>query len=238
MSIIAKIEQAAIPSHIALIMDGNGRWASEQGKPRTAGHSEGLTTARNIVKSASDLGVKNITLYTFSTENWKRTQDEVKFLMRLIAKHLRKEWNFYLQNGIRVRHTGDMSGLPDYVQKEILFISEKTKDFKHATVNLAINYGGRNETVRAVKKLLKEIQSPDEITEESLQNCLDNPDIPDPELIIRTGGQTRLSNFLIWQSAYSELYFSDKYWPDFSEEDLYNAIYDYQQRKRNFGGTK
>ncbi len=234
------IDKENIPVHIGIIMDGNGRWAKQQGKKRTVGHSEGLVSAKRIVKAASDLGVKYITLYTFSTENWKRAEEEVSFLMRLISKHLKKEMEFYIQNGIRVVHTGDLAGLPDYLQNEIMSVVNETAAFEHTTVNLAINYGGRDEIIRAVRKWCDSHpeKCADEgtmLSEETLVEYMDQPSIPDPDLIIRSAGEKRLSNFLVWQCAYSELYFSEKLWPDWEADDLYEAIKSYQHRHRKYG---
>ena len=216
-------------------MDGNGRWAKERGKPRTFGHSEGVRTAKRIAKAASDMGVKYLSLYTFSTENWKRSETEVKFLMQLLKKHLREQFSFYKDNNIRVVHTGSLERLPEVVQKEIVDVEELTKDFSGMTANLVINYGGRDEIVRAVRKLQEQGES--EITEEKLSSAMDHPEIPDPDLIIRTGGELIISNFLLWESAYSELYFSKKYWPDWQEEDLKEAVDAFASRSRRFGGV-
>lgn len=221
--------------HIGIIMDGNGRWAKERGKPRTFGHSEGVRTAKRIAKAASDMGVKYLSLYTFSTENWKRSETEVKFLMQLLKKHLREQFSFYRENNIRVVHSGSLDRLPEVVQKEIVDVEDLTKDFTGMTANLVINYGGRDEIVRAVKKLRDQGES--EITEEKLSAAMDHPEIPDPDLIIRTGGELRTSNFLLWESAYSELYFSKKYWPDWQEEDLKEAIEAFASRSRRYGGV-
>ncbi|MBR3671741.1 MAG: di-trans,poly-cis-decaprenylcistransferase [Spirochaetia bacterium] len=221
--------------HIGIIMDGNGRWAKERGKPRTFGHSEGVRTAKRIAKAASDMGVKYLSLYTFSTENWKRSETEVKFLMQLLKKHLREQLSFYRDNNIRVVHSGSLDRLPEVVQKEIVDVEDLTKDFTGMTANLVINYGGRDEIVRAVKKLRD--QGEGEITEEKLSSAMDHPEIPDPDLIIRTGGELRISNFLLWESAYSELYFSKKYWPDWQEEDLKEAIEAFATRSRRYGGV-
>ena len=236
MSVISDIDKSKLPVHVGIIMDGNGRWAKERGKPRTAGHTEGLKAAKRIVKAASDLGIRYITLYTFSTENWRRTEKEIKFLLRLIAKHLRKEWDFYYQNHVRVKHSGDLNGLPAFVRKEISDVTSKTAGFNGTTVNLAINYGGRDEIMRSVRKILSENTESTAVDEKLIRSYFDNADMPDPDLIIRTGGQIRLSNFLTWESAYSELYFCSKYWPDYEAEDFYAAVFDFQHRKRNFGG--
>ena len=238
MSLLSSIAPDSLPVHIGIIMDGNGRWAVRQGKPRTAGHYEGLTATKRAVKAASELGIKYLTVYAFSTENWRRTEEEVKYLMRLIAVHLRKEWDFYYQNHVRVVPSGNIDALPHYVKKEIRYIEKKTSGFEGTTVNIAINYGGRNEIVRAVNKMNADLNPGETVSEDLLSRYTDRPEMPDPDLIIRTGGHKRMSNFLLWQCAYSELYFCDTLWPDFAAEDLYEAIHDYQQRKRNFGGIK
>lgn len=222
-----------IPRHVGIIMDGNGRWAKARGLPRTEGHKEGLKIAKRIVKDSLDIGISFLSLYTFSTENWKRTQEEVGFLMNLIPGSLRNEIPFYKENNIRVVHSGIKNELPQSVQDALEEIYELTKNHTALTVNLAINYGGRNEIIRAMQKL---IASGLNISEQTISASLDNPDIPDPDLIIRTGGELRLSNFLLWQSAYAELFFFDKFWPDFSREDYYSAIEDFSKRERRFGG--
>jgi len=221
--------------HIGIIMDGNGRWAKERGKPRTFGHTEGLQAAKRITKAASDMGIKYLSCYTFSTENWKRSDSEVNFLMQLLKKHLREQLSFLRENNIRIVHTGSLDRLPKAVQKEIVDVEDLTKDLTGMTANLVINYGGRDEIVRAVKRLLEKGES--DITEDALSSAMDHPEIPDPDLIIRTGGELRLSNFLLWESAYSELYFSKKFWPDWQAEDLKEAIDTYTSRSRRFGGV-
>lgn len=231
--------QGALPRHIGIIMDGNGRWARERGLPRTVGHEEGLNAAKRTVKAASDLGIRYLTLYAFSTENWKRTREEVSFLMRLIRLHLRRELSFYKENGIRVVHSGDLSGLPKGIRKEIEVVARQTEAFTGTTVNLAINYGGRDEIIRAVNRWLDTGGSVGAsracLTAGELSRFLDRPEMPDPDVIIRTSGEKRLSNFLLWQAAYAELYFSRKLWPDFGPEDLRAAVADYQLRNRRFG---
>lgn len=226
-----------LPSHIGIIMDGNGRWAKRRGLPRTAGHKEGLTSAKRIVAAASDLGVKYVTLYTFSTENWKRAQDEVGYLMGLIKVHLRAEFDFYKKNGIRVDHIGDLSGLPKDVQEEIINAKKDTEHFTGTTCILAINYGSRDEIVRCVKKLLENGTKPEEFTEDLISSSLDVPKLPDVDLLIRTGGEKRLSNFLLWQCAYSEFLFTDTLWPDYNEEEFYKNIEEFQNRNRRFGAV-
>ncbi len=227
--------EATLPRHIGIIMDGNGRWAQKQEKPRTFGHSEGLKSAKEIIRHASTLKIQYITLYTFSTENWKRTEEEVGFLMSLIGKHLKNEMRFYKKNKIRIKLCGDISALPPKIQKEITQTIKKTSHFDGLTVILAINYGGRDEIIRAVKKL---VQQNKPVTEEQLSAHLDNPEIPDPDLIIRTAGEQRLSNFLLWQSAYSEYYFTPTLWPDFTPKEFDLALESYHQRNRKFGGIK
>lgn len=228
-----------LPIHVGIIMDGNGRWARQRSLNRTIGHREGLKATKAIVKAAADMGIKYLSLYTFSTENWKRAQEEVTFLMGLIHQHLRKEYDFYRDNEIRIRHSGDLSGLPPDVQEDIRTVIQDTNSHKRLTVNLAINYGGKNEIVRAIRKHIQKNTSlaPEELTEASIAQNLDNPDIPDLDLIIRTAGELRLSNFLLWESAYSELYFSPKLWPDFTPEDFLEALLNYQSRNRKFGGV-
>ncbi len=226
-----------IPAHVGIIMDGNGRWAKTRGLVRTQGHLEGLKTAKRIVKAASDLGIKYLTLYAFSTENWKRAAEEVGFIMGLIKQYLRAEFDFSRQNKIRVRHAGDFNGLPPDIQKELSDSIADTATFDGMQVILAINYGGRDEIIRAFRKFAAESKNAD-VSEDVIQNYLDNPDVPDPDLIIRSAGEYRTSNFLLWEGAYSELYISQKLWPDWDKEDLETAIAEYQNRDRRFGGVK
>ena len=233
MSLLSEIKSAQIPAHIAIIMDGNGRWAKQRNLPRTSGHKEGLEVAKKIVKAAKEVGVKYITLYTFSTENWKRTQDEVGYLMGLIKNHLRAEFKFYKENDIRVKHIGNLSGLPQDIQNEINSTVEECKDFNSLTVVLAINYGGKDEISRAINKAKSENK---EINENNFTEFFDLPEIPDVDLIIRTGGEKRLSNFLLWHGAYAELDFVDTLWPDYNEECFYQSIKEFQKRNRRFGG--
>jgi len=232
--------EATTPSHIAVIMDGNGRWASARGLPRTEGHRQGLTAAKRVVVAAASMGIACLSLYTFSTENWKRTKDEVSFLMGLIRTHLSVELDFYRQNKIKVIHSGRREGLEGGILDEIDAVVADTSGFGGMVVNLAINYGGRDEILRAFERLeaSRKATARLPLTEEALSMALDHPEIPAPDLVIRTGGEYRLSNFLIWQSAYSELYFTDKLWPEFGEEDLRKAVESYSSRDRRFGGTK
>mgnify|MGYP000047133184 CR=1 FL=1 len=225
-----------MPAHVGIIMDGNGRWAQHRNMARTQGHIEGLKAAKRIVKAAADMGISYLTLYTFSTENWKRTQEEVGFIMGLVKKYLMAEFDFYNENKIRIRFTGNLEGLPPDIAQEVMQVCDKTACFTGLSVILALNYGGRDEIVRAVRKITQKGIALSEITEDTLRQHLDNPDVPDPDLIIRTASELRSSNFLLWESAYSEFYFSDKLWPDWDEEDLKNAIISYKNRKRRFGG--
>jgi len=229
--------ESALPVHIGIIMDGNGRWAQSRGLVRTQGHLEGLKAAKRITKAASDLGVKFLTLYAFSTENWKRASDEVSFIMGLVKQYLKSEFDFSKRNRIRVRYTGDMNGLPSDIQKEITETIDETSHFDGMQVVLAINYGGRDEIIRAMKKYINSQENPKiDITENDIKAYLDNPDIPDPDLIIRSAGEFRTSNFLLWEGAYSEYYVSQKLWPDWDREDLETAVNEFKKRKRRFGG--
>lgn len=234
---LEEIKASGLPRHIAIIMDGNGRWAKKRGLPRTAGHKEGLSSAKRIVAAAASLGIEYITLYTFSTENWKRAKEEVGYLMSLIKGHLRAEFQFYKKNGIRIEHIGDLDGLPKDVQQEILNAKSDTSHFTGTTCVLAINYGSRDEIIRGIKKMLSEGVSPQDLTEETFSRKLDIPSLPDVDLMIRTGGEERLSNFLLWQCAYSEFIFTDTLWPDYTEEEFFKDIVKFQKRNRRFGAV-
>jgi undecaprenyl diphosphate synthase len=225
-----------LPVHIGIIMDGNGRWAQKRNLPRSKGHLEGLTAAKRIVQAASDLGLSYLSLYAFSTENWKRAESEVKYLMFLVKSYLKQEYKFYKKNQIRVTHSGDLNKLPRDVIKTIQSVTDKTKDFDGLKLNLAINYGGRDEIVRSVNKWIVKNKSGSPLAESDIINHLDRPEFPDVDLLIRTGGEKRISNFLLWESAYAELYFSEKLWPDWDKIDLVAALSDYQKRQRRFGG--
>lgn len=225
----------SIPQHIAIVMDGNGRWAKQRGLIRTAGHDAGSKTMKKIIKAASNLGIPYISLYAFSTENWKRTEQEVGFLMTLIKNKLKAEFDFYVENNLRFLHLGEIKGLPKDVQTSIIEVQKKTAEFTGTTVCIAINYGGQDEIVRAIKKLNQyEI---DNLTASIFQEKLDTHEMPQVDLFIRTSGEKRLSNFLLWQSAYAELFFSDKLWPDFTEQDLYSIIDEYKKRDRRYGNA-
>jgi undecaprenyl diphosphate synthase len=231
-----------IPTHIAIIMDGNGRWAKQRFLPRTIGHKAGVEAIRDVVKECSTLGVKHLTLYAFSTENWKRPKVEVEALMGLLVTYLSKELKELHQNNVRINTIGDISQLPQKAVDALNESIELTKDNKGLTLNLALNYGSRNDIKSAIIDIAKNYKngkiSIEDIGEELIANYLSTKSIPDPDLIIRTSGEQRISNFLLWEMAYSEFYFTDVYWPDFSKEELRKAIYTYQNRDRRFGGLK
>lgn len=243
-SVFEAIDKSRVPAHVGIIMDGNGRWAQQRGLPRTAGHKEGANTAREIVKAAVRSGVRWLTLYTFSTENWKRTAEEVSFLMGLLKAHLRAEFEFYKKEQVRILHLGDKSGLSDDVLYEIETVEKETAGFTGMNLVLAINYGARDEITRAIQKMLEEQSRAQRensaahgIEAEDLSRFFDIPLLPDADLIIRTGGEKRLSNFLLWQAAYAEFDFTDTLWPDYTDEDFYRAIADFQKRHRRFGAA-
>ena len=228
-----------IPKHIAIIMDGNGRWARKRNLPRAVGHQRGIETVREMLQASSQLGVKFLTLYTFSTENWKRPQDEVTTLMRLIVKSLQNETDELNSNDIRLTVIGNIKSLPEVVQKELNEAIEKTKNNKKMVLNLALSYGGRWELIKAVKNIMTKFENgeitKEDVTEKLISENLDTKDMPDPDLLIRSGGEFRISNFLLWQIAYSEIFISDVLWPEFKCKHLLNAISDYQTRERRFG---
>jgi len=232
-------ESGCIPNHIAIIMDGNGRWAKSKGLPRFAGHQAGVESVRDIVRACVQLGVKNLTLYTFSTENWKRPQDEVSTLMRLLVKTLQKELDDLHQNNVRVMMIGDMDALPLEVQKQLNDAIEKTKNNAALNLVLALSYSGRWEILESVKEMMKAAQSGklniDELDGARFSSYLNTKQLPDPDLVIRTSGEFRVSNFLLWQIAYSEFYISETLWPAFKRKNLYDAIRDFQKRERRFG---
>lgn len=234
-------EKNIIPQHIAVIMDGNGRWAQKQGLPRYRGHEQGVERIRDILQACGDLKIKYLTLYTFSTENWRRPQEEVGFLMQLIHDTIKKEYQQLHRNNIRVRILGELGGLPTKIRQGIQQVVSSTRKNDALTLNLALNYGGRAEILQAVQELYKELPQRNkglEIDEELFASYLYTAGLPDPELLIRTGGERRLSNFLLWQLAYAEFVVSETYWPDFSQEEFCLSILDYQRRERRFGGIK
>lgn len=239
---ILNIEGIEIPKHIGIIMDGNGRWAKERNLPRSMGHKAGVETIREIIKECNSLGVKYLTLYAFSTENWKRSKAEVGFLMNLLVQYLRSEFNELHKNNVVIDSIGDIEGLPKVCVKELKSAYEKTKDNTGVHMYLALNYGGQREIVRTTKLIAKKCMdgelSIEDIDEKKFSSMLYAGDIPEPELIIRPSGELRLSNFMLYQAAYSEFWFSSINWPDFSRENLREAILDYNRRDRRFGGVK
>ncbi len=230
------LDKDRIPQHIAIIMDGNGRWATERGKERSAGHQAGVETVRRITSECVRLGVKYLTLYTFSTENWNRPADEISALMGLVLTSLEDE--IFMKHNVRFRVIGDTKRLPDDVQKKLQQTEVNTAGNTTMTMIVALSYSSRWEITNAVKEIVAEGMEPKDITEETITQHLTTNFMPDPDLLIRTGGELRISNYLLWQIAYSELYFCDTYWPDFSEEDLHKAIASYQNRQRRFGKTE
>ena len=237
MAMMEQIEKENLPKHIAITMDGNGRWAKDKGKLRIFGHQHGVKAVRETVEAAAEIGIKFLTLYAFSTENWKRSEREVNALMTLLISTISKETKTLMKNDICLNAIGNFSQLPKKCEQELEQAIEKTKNNKRMTLILALSYSGRWEIVKAVNKILKEKNLGKEITEETIQQYLNTKGVPDPELLIRTSGEHRISNFLLWQIAYSELYFTDTLWPDFRKEDLLKAIIDYQKRERRFGKT-
>lgn len=228
-----------IPRHVAIIMDGNGRWAKERGLPRIAGHKEGVESVRDTVEACGQLGIDFLTLYAFSTENWKRPVEEVSLLMRLLLRALQDETDRLHTNNVRIKAIGDIAKLPHDVQNELLEDIQKTRDNTGLTLILALSYSGRWDIADAIKRLADDVRQgklrPEQITEELLGGYLSTSGFPDPDLLIRTSGEFRISNFLLWQLAYTEIYISGKYWPAFRRTDLYEAIRNYQQRERRFG---
>ena len=246
--ILKNIDRKKLPKHIAIIMDGNGRWAVKKGLPRTAGHKRGMDTVDMVVTKSRDLGIKVLTLYAFSTENWRRPEKEVNFLMRLLKTYLIIQRKKMMKNNIRFNVIGRVHELPLMVRKEIEKTIELTSKNSAMTLNIALNYGGRVEIIDAVRKLCRDILLAkkdldasalvNSIDEETISNYLYTAGFPDPDLLIRTSGELRISNFLLWQIAYSEIYVTDTLWPDFSEADFYMAVLDYQKRERRYGGVK
>lgn len=233
-------QRGEIPPHIACIMDGNGRWAQGRDQHRSAGHYEGVSSVRDVAESCAQVGVDFLTLYTFSTENWNRPDFEVNALMELLIRTIEKERETLMKNDIRLATIGDLKQLPDACRRALNETQELTADNKEMTLTLALSYSGRWEILQAVRHIAKNVESgdidPDAIDESMFASFLDTAGMPDPDLIIRTGGEYRLSNFLLWQSAYTELYITECFWPDFRSEELYDAIRTYQDRDRRFGG--
>ncbi len=235
-----ELDKSRIPQHIAIIMDGNGRWATERGLDRTFGHKEGVETVKKITSECARLGVKFLTLYTFSTENWNRPAYEIEALMGLVLSFV--DMDLFTDNSIKFRMVGDMSRLPQSVQDKIRYMEDLTKDGTRMTVVMAMSYSSKLELANATRLIAEKVKAgkldPADITEQTINDHLWTSFMPDPELLIRTGGELRISNYLLWQCAYSEFYFCDTYWPDFTEEALHEAIADYQRRQRRFGKTE
>lgn len=235
------IEMGKFPRHLAIIMDGNGRWAVEKNMPRIAGHKEGIESVRDIVKACSQLGVQYLTLYAFSIENWKRPMSEVSGLMKLLEHYLRQEIDELDANGVRLRAIGKINSLPKVVQKLLKDSMERTKENKGLNLTLALSYSGRWDLVRAVQLIGLDIRrgkiSPEDINEDLFASYLQTHDLPDADLMVRTSGEMRLSNFLLWEMAYGEIYISNKYWPEYRRTDLYDALSNYLQRERRYGKT-
>ncbi len=240
-SLLDNINPNRIPEHVAIIMDGNGRWAKKQGQMRIAGHHEGVNSVHEVTEAATRLNIKYLTLYTFSTENWNRPKEEIDALMELLVASIRNETPTLMKNGIRLQTIGDMTQLPDNCNKQLLETVEQTKNNKNVTLILALSYSGRWDIIQAAKKIASQVQNgelqPDQIDEIVLNNALNTGLYPNPDLLIRTSGEYRISNFLLWEIAYSEMHFTDTLWPDFKTEDFYKAILDYQSRERRFGKT-
>ena len=241
MSLIDKIDKERVPAHIAIIMDGNGRWAKARGLERAEGHKEGVVSVRKVVEAATKASVKYLTLYTFSTENWNRPDEEVTALMELMVYAVAKETEDLVKNGVRLQTIGDIERLPEKTRNALQDCIDKTGGGKNLTLVLALSYSSKWELTEAARRIAIDVKNgslnENDINEKTIEEYLTTRDLPDPDLLIRTGGEQRISNFLLWQTAYSELHFTDAFWPDFREEELYKAIIDYQQRERRFGKT-
>ncbi|TZF80810.1 isoprenyl transferase [Pedobacter sp. BS3] len=241
MGLREQIDIEKLPSHVAVIMDGNGRWAKEKGKLRVFGHHNGVKSVRETVEAAAELGIQYLTLYAFSTENWNRPKLEVMALMELLVHTINNETKTLLENGIRLNAIGNLKALPDKCYKELQQAITQTAGNTRTTLTLALSYSSRWEITEAVKRIAQEVKAgslqPEDITEQLFSNHLSTAGMPDPELMIRTSGEFRISNYLLWQLAYAELYFTPKLWPDFRKDDFYEAIIDYQKRERRFGLT-
>ena len=234
---LEKLDKENLPNHVAITMDGNGRWAKTQGKFRVFGHQNGVKAVRDTVEAAAELGIKYLTLYAFSTENWNRPKLEVEALMTLLISTISKETKTLMDNNIRLSAIGNLNDLPKKCQKELQDAIDKTKKNNRTTLILALSYSSKWEIINAIKQIVKDGISEDDINEEMFSQYLTTKDVPNPELLIRTSGEQRISNFLLWQISYSELYFTEKLWPEFGKEDFYEAIYEFQKRERRFGKT-
>jgi undecaprenyl diphosphate synthase len=239
-ALLERVQAHPLPEHVAIIMDGNGRWATARGLPRIAGHREGVKTARAIVRAADRLGLRYLTLYAFSTENWSRPEDEVSLLMRLLEEAIVRELPELMAQDVRLRMIGRLTGVPLPVRRGIEHVMHETRNNSGLTLFVAFNYGGRDELIDAFRSLARQVQAgalqPDEISEKHVGAALYTGGAPDPDLLIRTSGEMRISNFLLWQIAYTELWITPTFWPDFQPSDLYQAVADFQGRRRRFGG--
>jgi len=236
--LLSKLDPKKLPQHVAIIMDGNGRWAKKRRLPRAAGHLAGVKTVRRIVKTSSDIGIKFLTMYAFSTENWKRPKDEINAIMSLFKIYLKKEISTFNKNNVRLNVIGNTENLSDDLQEIIDNALKKTSANKGLTFTLAINYGSRQEIINAVKNIVNDVEKGiinKDINESTISKYLYTSDLPDPDLLIRTSGELRISNFLLWQLSYSEIWITDTYWPDFEQAEYIKAILDYQNRQRRFG---
>ena len=238
MNTLEQIDRSRVPHHVAIIMDGNGRWAMRQQQERLVGHHNGLTAVRQAVEAAVELGVKYLTLYTFSTENWNRPQAEVDGLMELLITAVEENTQMLMDNGVRLETIGDLQRIPERSRKRFVQCMDVTAANSTLTLVIALSYSARWEIAEALRQICRERLDPAAVDEETLRRYLTTAAFPDPDLLIRTGGELRISNFLLWQMAYTELYFSDQLWPDFRHEDFYTAVLDYQQRQRRFGKTE
>lgn len=238
MTSLDQIDKTRVPQHVAIIMDGNGRWAMKQQQERLFGHHNGLTAVRQAVEAAVEMGVKYLTLYTFSTENWNRPQAEVDGLMELLITAVEENTDMLMENGVRLETIGDFGRIPERSRNRFRQCMDRTAVNDKLTLIIALSYSSRWEIAEALKQICSEDLKADEVDEETLRRYLCTRDYPDPDLLIRTGGELRISNFLLWQLAYTELYFSEQLWPDFRHEDFYDAVLDYQSRQRRFGKTE
>ncbi len=238
MVTLDQIDKTRVPQHVAIIMDGNGRWAMKQQQERLFGHHNGLTAVRQAVEAAVQMGVKYLTLYTFSTENWNRPQAEVEGLMELLITAIEDNTKMLMENGVKLETIGDFGRIPERSRERFRQCMKQTAANSTLTLVIALSYSSRWEIAEALKKICNQGLKAEDVNEETLRNYLTTKDYPDPDLLIRTGGELRISNFLLWQMAYTELYFSDQLWPDFKHEDFYAAVFDYQSRQRRFGKTE
>ena len=232
------VDGLRIPNHVAIIMDGNGRWAQQRGLPRVMGHRAGTNNIRRVLQAATEHGIKVLTIYGFSTENWGRPPAEVRGLMQLLSRTIRDQLKELNENGVQIRHSGSLVGISDTLRRQILEALEMTRNNSRIVLNVAFNYGGRSEIIDAVQRMIVDQVPVESITEDLFSDYLYTHGLPDPDLIVRTGGEYRLSNFLIWQAAYAEYYATPTYWPDFDEVELHNAIVAYTERDRRFGKVK